>query len=157
MRIAQVSIPNGDRHYLEQLTNLKFLSLGSVSIPNGDRHDLELYHRVDRLLMRGEFQSPMGIGITSNDCHRVSGPSRSVVSIPNGDRHYLELVRNESGEIIRMFQSPMGIGITSNSCSRACLGSLERFQSPMGIGITSNRIWHEFASIICRCFNPQWG
>ena len=38
-----VSIPNGDRHYLEQLTDLDALDLSHVSIPNGDRHYLEQY------------------------------------------------------------------------------------------------------------------
>ena len=44
---APVSIPNGDRHYLEQLKKLTYLNLYSVSIPNGDRHYLE--HRMSSL------------------------------------------------------------------------------------------------------------
>ena len=37
-----VSIPNGDRHYLElQLTVRQPMAFSLVSIPNGDRHYLE--------------------------------------------------------------------------------------------------------------------
>ena len=60
-----------------------------VSIPNGDRHYLELNTIRDSIVIF-EFQSPMGIGITSNpDLHRQVEEYRKV-SIPNGDRHYLE-------------------------------------------------------------------
>ena len=37
-----------------------------------------------------EFQSPMGIGITSNQPEMVGTMVQPAVSIPNGDRHYLE-------------------------------------------------------------------
>ena len=136
-----VSIPNGDRHYLELRDRGFAGSRGSVSIPNGDRHYLE--HFTSRILHHFElFQSPMGIGITSNsllDHHRfqsgwVSIPNgdrhylerstfhafnkRKTVSIPNGDRHYLERRSKEGVKTcLRTFQSPMGIGITSNSRS----------------------------------------
>ena len=38
------------------------------------------------------FQSPMGIGITSNPFKELM-EANSLVSIPNGDRHYLEQER----------------------------------------------------------------
>ena len=60
-----VSIPNGDRHYLELQEMIQVVQKAAVSIPNGDRHYLEPYPECgDRLKER--FQSPMGIGITSN-------------------------------------------------------------------------------------------
>ena len=37
-----------------------------------------------------EFQSPMGIGITSNNKKMKEITIEAWVSIPNGDRHYLE-------------------------------------------------------------------
>ena len=37
-----------------------------------------------------KFQSPMGIGITSNFLGRWTSKHIEMVSIPNGDRHYLE-------------------------------------------------------------------
>ena len=61
-----VSIPNGDRHYLELPTAELMCCMVGVSIPNGDRHYLE-----QKLFMS------------------EAGTVR--VSIPNGDRHYLEL------------------------------------------------------------------
>ena len=89
--ILGVSIPNGDRHYLELLQDAGILQKTCVSIPNGDRHYLEQF----------------ADGVTLLDI---------IVSIPNGDRHYLEPSPHESkttGDYWR-FQSPMGIGITSN-------------------------------------------
>ena len=62
----------------------------SVSIPNGDRHYLELPSGCV-LICIVVFQSPMGIGITSNPVMLFVMP-----------------------EIEGVFQSPMGIGITSN-------------------------------------------
>ena len=62
-----VSIPNGDRHYLEP--NLDALDLSRnrlVSIPNGDRHYLEREIPPEIGQLTDLFQSPMGIGITSN-------------------------------------------------------------------------------------------
>ena len=114
----EVSIPNGDRHYLElPCCCSRFFCFLLVSIPNGDRHYLELLRN-----KKGEV-----IRIFR-------------VSIPNGDRHYLELPKRSSfTPYIVLFQSPMGIGITSNyRCKRFILTCTIRFQSPMGIGITSN-------------------
>ena len=37
-----------------------------VSIPNGDRHYLEPHNHRNACIWIGWFQSPMGIGITSN-------------------------------------------------------------------------------------------
>ena len=63
----------------------------SVSIPNGDRHYLELRNKAKAGDVVKMFQSPMGIGITSNIVPvRRDQPRLNVVSIPNGDRHYLE-------------------------------------------------------------------
>ena len=63
----------------------------SVSIPNGDRHYLEPYLRYLNNYGIATFQSPMGIGITSN----AHTPMAKWRGYP-------------------LFQSPMGIGITSN-------------------------------------------
>ena len=60
-----VSIPNGDRHYLERNNEGVEIATILVSIPNGDRHYLE--HLVEPLVQHA-----------------------GGVSIPNGDRHYLE-------------------------------------------------------------------
>ena len=61
------------------------------------------------------FQSPMGIGITSNDLCGNIVCAKSDVSIPNGDRHYLEPGCPSFPSVLDSgFQSPMGIGITSN-------------------------------------------
>ena len=112
----------------------------AVSIPNGDRHYLEPTTFANGEMISEEFQSPMGIGITSNrpTCTLQALPIR--VSIPNGDRHYLEL--NESAAILlgSPFQSPMGIGITSNFILSLIDSLPRKFQSPMGIGITSNML-----------------
>ena len=113
-------------------------------------------------VVRNEFQSPMGIGITSNNicagslarAHMVSIPNgdrhylehalgyyprvSKVVSIPNGDRHYLERIYRSGTEENLGFQSPMGIGITSNRWRCWICHITSWFQSPMGIGITSN-------------------
>ena len=62
-----------------------------VSIPNGDRHYLEQQQAIRRQPPE-QFQSPMGIGITSNSfLGEKYDPIPAAVSIPNGDRHYLEL------------------------------------------------------------------
>ena len=55
-----------------------------------------------------EFQSPMGIGITSNSELGGSIPPELGVSIPNGDRHYLELPRNQSATGIGSVSIPNG-------------------------------------------------
>ena len=60
-----------------------------VSIPNGDRHYLELCQPA-RYGAHWRFQSPMGIGITSNFLFKKLMEGYPLVSIPNGDRHYLE-------------------------------------------------------------------
>ena len=41
LREISVSIPNGDRHYLEPYGHIVNTDCNSVSIPNGDRHYLE--------------------------------------------------------------------------------------------------------------------
>ena len=86
-----VSIPNGDRHYLEHGHELYLTGRTAVSIPNGDRHYLEPIKPSDIKRRPSEFQSPMGIGITSN--YRPPGHACPC----------------------SVFQSPMGIGITSNA------------------------------------------
>ena len=93
-----VSIPNGDRHYLE-LSSVSQVQnyLKPVSIPNGDRHYLE---------PKAQFAA----GVTL------------LVSIPNGDRHYLEPSWGCSTTCEKLFQSPMGIGITSNIHQAAAFG-----------------------------------
>ena len=60
-----VSIPNGDRHYLERKQPFVSDDVRPVSIPNGDRHYLEL-PQGEHSVLTVKFQSPMGIGITSN-------------------------------------------------------------------------------------------
>ena len=59
-----------------------------VSIPNGDRHYLEP-ESDQEMWSEMLFQSPMGIGITSNLVTTICIVVQNV-SIPNGDRHYLE-------------------------------------------------------------------
>ena len=111
--------------------------------------------------LANRFQSPMGIGITSN--YFDEGEWRKAedeVSIPNGDRHYLELQGSCWRQTPRhQFQSPMGIGITSNyqRCTGATASDPLRFQSPMGIGITSNYGSGQSLRWQTFCFNPQWG
>ena len=68
-----------------------------VSIPNGDRHYLELHFVARSGKARAVFQSPMGIGITSNQLRELTYLDLSYVSIPNGDRHYLEPDHSQSG------------------------------------------------------------
>ena len=70
--------------------NIWLNGFGKVSIPNGDRHYLEQEFVISVRAVVGVFQSPMGIGITSNGKGGCLCRLRSGVSIPNGDRHYLE-------------------------------------------------------------------
>ena len=86
---VRVSIPNGDRHYLERTKLCSSVKPVLVSIPNGDRHYLER-------------------GLSGLEIMDLS------VSIPNGDRHYLEHWAKSPIRGGNEFQSPMGIGITSN-------------------------------------------
>ena len=85
-----VSIPNGDRHYLEHRSWAFLCANGGVSIPNGDRHYLE-----------PGYSSASGsdgiVSIPNGDRHYLElapmggkGATYEGVSIPNGDRHYLE-------------------------------------------------------------------
>ena len=69
---------------------MTILAVAAVSIPNGDRHYLEQQRVVLLEHPTQTFQSPMGIGITSNN-HKIA-----------------------SIALTQKFQSPMGIGITSN-------------------------------------------
>ena len=102
------------------------ISMPKVSIPNGDRHYLEPYITLSLNRLDGVFQSPMGIGITSNTC------SVAVDPLPTP------------------FQSPMGIGITSNFIAAMLVLIFWRFQSPMGIGITSNFVpFHCLRDVSC--------
>ena len=157
-----VSIPNGDRHYLEHTQLREVPTELGVSIPNGDRHYLEPNLEVLNLAGNELFQSPMGIGITSNSEANAIGEGATAFQSPMGigitSNHFERFHATPE----KMFQSPMGIGITSNGASREPKGSHHRvsipngdrhylepkakakaeeaaeFQSPMGIGITSN-------------------
>ena len=89
-----VSIPNGDRHYLEPPPQMgSEIAILKVSIPNGDRHYLELRFASPR------YGCALAVSIPNGDRHYLEpnsggiSPDRSLwyVSIPNGDRHYLVL------------------------------------------------------------------
>ena len=80
------------------------------------------------------FQSPMGIGITSN--WMVGGLLLEFeqVSIPNGDRHYLELARR---------------GVV--------LSRLDLVSIPNGDRHYLEQAYRRWRCWICHSFNPQWG